>query len=91
MQCWSSMFQTCHNDRSIVKSVMWGMGRTRDLTATQRVYDVVRSNSPDTGTAMYYLDYACAPICPDSGPGLSMNPQFWGFDALRSYGTANYH
>ncbi len=64
---------------------------TRNLTATQRVYDVIRSNSPDTGTAMYYLDYACAPICADSGPGLSMNPQFWAFDALRSYGTATYH
>jgi len=64
---------------------------TRDLTATQRVYDVIRSNSPDTGTAMYYLDYACAPICSDAGRGLSMNPQFWAFDALRSYGTATYH
>ncbi len=64
---------------------------TRDFTATQRVYDVIRSNSPDTGTAMYYLDYACAPVCSDAGPGLSMNPQFWGFDALRSYGTATYH
>ena len=70
---------------------VYSSAATRELTATQRVYDVVRSNSPDTGTAMYYLDYACAPVCSDAGPGLSMNPQFWGFDALRSYGTATYH
>ena len=64
---------------------------TSDQTATQRVYDVVRSNSPDTGTALYYIDYACAPFCSDFGPGAFMNPQFWGFDALRSFGTATYH
>ncbi len=64
---------------------------TRDRTATQRVYEVMQANSPDTGTAMYNLDYLCAPFCSDAGPGLSMNPQFWSFDALRSYGTATYH
>ena len=64
---------------------------TPNHTATQRVYEVLRSNSPDTGTALWYIDHACAPFCSDLGQGLSMNPQFWGFDALRSYGTATYH
>ena len=64
---------------------------TADRTATQAVYDVLRSSSPDTGTAMYYLDYACVPFCSDLGAGLSMNPQFWSFDALRSFGTATFH
>ena len=27
MQCWSSMFETCHSDRNLVKSEKWGMGR----------------------------------------------------------------
>ena len=40
---------------------------TRDQTATQRVYDVLRSSSPDTGTALYYIDYVCAPFCSDFG------------------------
>ena len=70
---------------------LYSSSATLDQTATQRVYEVLRSNSPDTGTALYYLDYACAPVCSDLGPGLYMNPQFWGFDALRSYGTATYH
>ncbi len=70
---------------------LYSSAATRDLTATQRVYEVLRSNSPDTGTALYYLDYACTPVCSDLGQGLYMNPQFWGFDALRSYGTATYH
>ena len=64
---------------------------TRDQTATQRVYDVLRSSSPDTGTALYYIDYACVPFCSDFGQGAFMNPQFWAFDALRSFGTATYH
>ncbi|MYC81317.1 MAG: TonB-dependent receptor [Acidobacteria bacterium] len=64
---------------------------TPEATATQRVYDVIRSASPDTGTALYYLDYACIPFCSDMGPGISMNPQFWAFDALRSFGTSTYH
>ncbi len=64
---------------------------TQSRTATQSVYDVIRSNSPDTGTAMYYIDYACTPFCSDMGPGAFMNPQFWSFDALRSYGTSTYH
>ena len=29
MQCWSSMIQTCHNDRIVVICKMWGMGRAR--------------------------------------------------------------
>ena len=64
---------------------------TDEASATQRVYDVIRSSSPDTGTALYYLDYACIPFCSDMGPGVSMNPQFWSFDALRSFGTSTYH
>ena len=60
-------------------------------TATQSVYDVIRSNSPDTGTAMYYIDFACSPFCSDLGQGAFMNPQFWAFDALRSYGTSTFH
>ncbi len=64
---------------------------TPDATATQRVYDVIRSGSPDTGTSIYYIDYACAPFCSDLGPGAFMNPQFWAFDALRSFGTSTYH
>ena len=70
---------------------LYSSAATPDRTATQRVYEVLRANSPDTGTALYYLDYACAPFCSDIGQGLYMNPQFWGFDALRSYGTAAYH
>ena len=64
---------------------------TPEATATQRVYDVLRSSSPDTGTALYYLDYACAPFCSDLGQGAFMNPQFWAFDALQSFGTSTYH
>ncbi len=64
---------------------------TPEATATQRVYDVIRSSSPDTGTALYYLDSACAPFCSDLGQGTFMNPQFWAFDALRSFGTSTYH
>ena len=64
---------------------------TPEATATQRVYDVIRSSSPDTGTALYFIDYACAPFCSDLGPGVFMNPQFWAFDALRSFGTSTYH
>ena len=64
---------------------------TPEATATQRVYDVIRSSSPDTGTALYYIDYACAPFCSDLGPGVFLNPQFWAFDALRSFGTSTYH
>ena len=64
---------------------------TADATATQSVYDVIRSSSPDTGTALYYIDYACAPFCSDMGAGVFMNPQFWAFDALRSFGTSTYH
>ena len=64
---------------------------TPDATATQRVYDVIRSGSPDTGTSIYYIDYACEPFCSDLGPGAFMNPQFWAFDALRSFGTSTYH
>ena len=64
---------------------------TPEATATQRVYDVLRSSSPDTGTALYYIDYACAPFCSDFGQGAFMNPQFWAFDALRSFGTSTYH
>ncbi len=64
---------------------------TANRTATQRVYEVVRANSPDTGSAVHALDYTCAPICSDLGPGAFMNPQFWSFDALRSFGTATYH
>ena len=60
-------------------------------TATQAVYDVIRANSPDTGTALYYIDYACSPFCSDFGQGAFMNPQFWSFDTLRSFGTAAYH
>ncbi len=64
---------------------------TPDATATQRVYNVIRSGSPDTGTSIYYIDYACEPFCSDLGPGAFMNPQFWAFDALRSFGTSTYH
>lgn len=64
---------------------------TAGRTATQSVYEVLRNNSPDTGTAMYYIDYACSPFCSDFGPGMAMNPQFWSFDALRSFGTSTYH
>ena len=64
---------------------------TGTRTATQNVYDVIRANSPDTGTAVYYIDYACSPFCSDLGAGAFMNPQFWGFDALRSYGTSTFH
>ena len=64
---------------------------TATRTATQSVYDVIRANSPDTGTAMYYIDFACSPFCSDLGQGAFMNPQFWGFDALRSYGTSEFH
>lgn len=62
-----------------------------DQTATQSVYDAVRASSPDTGTALYYIDYACTPFCSDLGSGAFMNPQFWSFDTLRSFGTASYH
>ena len=51
-------------------------------TATQSVYDVIRSNSPDTGTAMYYIDFACSPFCSDLGQGAFMNPQFWAIRRL---------
>ena len=64
---------------------------TPGASATQRVYDVIRDNSPDTGTALYFLDYACSPFCSDLGQGAFMNPQFWAFDALRSFGTSTYH
>ena len=64
---------------------------TAEATATQRVYDVIRSSSPDTGTALYYIDFACSPFCSDLGQGAFMNPQFWSFDALRSFGTSTYH
>ena len=64
---------------------------TANRTATQSVYDVIRGSSPDTGTAMYYIDYACSPFCSDLGAGAFMNPQFWSFDALRSFGTATFH
>ncbi len=64
---------------------------TPDATATQRVYDVIRSGSPDTGTSLYFIDYACSPFCSDLGPGVFLNPQFWAFDALRSFGTSTYH
>ena len=60
-------------------------------TATQQVYDVMRANSPDTGTAMYYIDFACSPFCSDFGAGAFMNPQFWSVDTLRSFGTASFH
>lgn len=61
------------------------------MTATQSVYDVIRVSSPDTGTALYNIDYACNPFCSDMGRGVFMNPQFWSFDALRSFGTSTYH
>ena len=64
---------------------------TADMTATQSVYDVIRVSSPDTGTALYNIDYACNPFCSDMGRGVFMNPQFWSFDALRSFGTSTYH
>ena len=64
---------------------------TARLSATQRVYDVLSANSPDTGTTIYYIDYACQPFCSDLGQGAFMNPQFWSLDALRSYGTATYN
>ena len=64
---------------------------TPGASATQRVYDAIRSSSPDTGTALYFIDYACSPFCSDLGPGVFLNPQFWGFDALRSFGTSTYH
>ena len=64
---------------------------TGNQTATQRVYDVISANSPDTGTALYYIDYACAPFCSDFGSGAFLNPQFWSFDTLRSFGTSTYH
>ena len=64
---------------------------TNGRTATQRVYEAVRANSPDTGTTLYNIDYACSPFCRDFGSGAFTNPQFWGIDALRSYGTADYH
>ena len=64
---------------------------TDGLTATQRVYEAVRANSPDTGTTLYYIDYACSPFCSDFGSGAFLNPQFWAIDALRSFGTADYH
>ena len=70
---------------------LYSRAATEDRLATQRVYEVVRANSPDTGTALYSLDYTCEPICSDFGRGAFMNPQFWAFDALRSYGTSTYH
>ncbi len=64
---------------------------TPDATATSRVYEAIRASSPDTGTALYNIDYVCAPFCSDLGAGAFLNPQFWGFDALRSYGTSAYN
>ena len=64
---------------------------TADMTATQAVYGVYRGSSPDAGTALYNIDISCAPFCSDLGKGTFMNPQFWGLDALRSFGTSTYH
>ena len=66
---------------------------TQEMTATQRVYEAIRSTSPDTGTAVSGIDglWGCSPFCSDFGPGAFMNPQFWAFDALRSFGTSTYH
>ncbi len=70
---------------------LYSSAATPEATATQAVYNVIRSSSPDTGTALYYIDYACNPFCSDMGAGVFMNPQFWAFDALRSFGTSAYH
>lgn len=70
---------------------MYSKAASSGMTATQAVYGVIQANSPDTGTALYSLDSSCSPICSDLGAGTFMNPQFWSFDALRSFGTANYH
>ncbi len=70
---------------------LYSMAATPGMTATQNVYDAVRANSPDTGTTLYYIDYACTPFCSDLGQGAFMNPQFWSLDALRSFGTASFN
>ena len=80
---------------SVPKVAFWentySNAATSTMTATQRVYSRVQANSPDTGTALYGIDYGCNPFCSNFGQGAFMNPQFWSFDALRSFGTANYH
>lgn len=70
---------------------LYSQAATSSLSATQAVYNVIQANSPDTGTSLFLLDWSCAPFCSDLGAGAFMNPQFWSFDALRSFGTANYH
>ena len=72
---------------------LYSNAATPEMTATQRVYEAIRSTSPDTGTAISNIDglYGCNPFCSDFGPGAFMNPQFWAFDALRSFGTSTYH
>ena len=72
---------------------LYSNAATQEMTATQRVYEAIRSTSPDTGTAIANLDglWGCNPFCSDFGPGAFMNPQFWAFDALRSFGTSTYH
>ncbi len=72
---------------------LYSNAATPELTATQRVYEAIRNVSPDTGGAVAGIDgiWGCNPVCSDFGPGAFMNPQFWAFDALRSFGTSTYH
>ncbi len=72
---------------------LYSNAATPEMTATQRVYEAIGSTSPDTGTAVANIDglWGCNPFCSDFGPGAFMNPQFWAFDALRSFGTSTYH
>ena len=72
---------------------LYSNAATPEMTATQRVYQVISNTSPDTGTALTGLDgvWGCSPFCSDLGAGTFMSPQFWAFDALRSFGTSTYH
>jgi len=64
---------------------------TAELNATQRVFEAVRSFSPDTGSALAEIDANCNPFCSDLGPHAFFAPQFWWVGALDSVGSGNYH
>ncbi len=64
---------------------------TDDVTATQAVYNVVRTYSPDPTSALYDLDIICSPVCSDLGPYTFFTPQFWRFEGVRSIGSSDYH
>jgi hypothetical protein len=70
---------------------MWPGAAGGGRTATQNIYDVYASQSPDYTTALAIIDTECDPACSRLGPYAIFNSQYSSLAAARSRGHGNYH